>query len=599
MKAIFLTLSFVSAAFCGWTQDSARLIAFTPSGASDTTGTVIVRDTITAVAATKDSTGTAPDTVGFKFFHDEFNFIEYYDRSAVASFFNKWKDDTTPKITIAHFGDSHIQPGIFSGEVRKYMQTQKGDGGYGLIFPYSAAKTYPPLDYKTVHYGKWQYSKALEPRPKLPLGISGMTIRTIDAAAGFSITFRQPLPSHYKRLKLFFKPGPQSFDFRVMTRNYETVVPASTYSEDMPFVEIIVPDSTNFVHVQLLKSNDKQLNFEFYGVSLESEQNRGLVYHQLGVGGAPYTAVLEQVLIDTQLPSLAPDLVILDYGTNDFLYSQKIPADLGRQIVQTINWIRQISPGSTILLTSAQDMYRHGMNVAAAKEFSNMIRRIAKEQNCAFYDWYRISGGQYAMAKWVSARLARPDYIHLTKEGYLLKGRLFTQAFGHTFMAYADNNRPDSLVMEGISGINIDSTLIANEIILPNLITTRHRIRNGETLSEIADKYNVSVGSIMTRNNLKTSRIVAGKTLVISHKPLKSNATVIAAAAPAKKQKQQVMTPDVKANDPNVIHHKVASGDTLGHIAEKYHVSVKEIKRLNGLKSSRIIEGKVLLIQVK
>ncbi|MEJ0030837.1 MAG: hypothetical protein WDO15_10920 [Bacteroidota bacterium] len=93
--------------------------------------------------------------------------------SSLASFFNKWKDDTTPKITIAHFGDSHIQPGIFSGEVRKFMQNQKGDGGYGIIFPYSAAKTYSPLDYRTVHYGKWQYSKALEPRPRLPLGVFG------------------------------------------------------------------------------------------------------------------------------------------------------------------------------------------------------------------------------------------------------------------------------------------------------------------------------------------------------------------------------------------------------------------------------------------
>lgn len=593
MRAIFLTLFFVTFALGGFAQDSTRLIA--TSLPSDSTGAG------TLAAVVKDSTGIAPDTIGFKFFHDEFNYIEFYDRAALARFFSKWKDDSTPKISIAHFGDSHIQPGIFSGEVRKFMQNQKGEGGVGVIFPYSAAKTYSPLDYKTVHYGKWQYSKALEPRPRLPLGVSGMTIRTIDPAAGFNITFREPLPSHYKRLKLFFKPGKQSFDFRVMTRNYETVVPATAYSDEMPFVEIIVPDSTNFVHIQLLKSRDEQLNFEFYGLSLESEQNRGLVYHSLGVGGAPYTAVLEQVMIDAQLPALEPDLIILDYGTNDFLYSGKIPAQLGRQIVQTINWVRQLAPGADILLTSAQDMYRHGMNIAAAKEFSNMMRRIAREQNCGFYDWYRVSGGQYAMAKWVSARLGRPDYIHLSKEGYLLKGRLFTQAFTHTYQRFVENSQLDSLVMNNISGFNIDSTLIANEIKLPDLITTRHRIRNGETLSEIADKYNVSVGSIMARNNLKNSRIVAGKTLVIAHKPLRSApADAIASTArTVSKPVPKQQTPAVTPNDPNVIHYKVVSGDTLGHIAEKYNVSVKEIKRLNGLRSSKIVAGNVLLIQVK
>src|ERR1041385_242739 len=227
MRGIFLILVLVSGAQGAFAQDSTRLIPSTIM--SDSTGAG------TLATVVKDSTGIAPDTTGFKFFHDEFNYIEFYDRSALARFFNTWKDDMTPKITVAHFGDSHIQPGIFSGEVRKFMQNQKGDGGYGIIFPYSAAKTYSPLDYKTVHYGKWQYSKALEPRPRMPLGVSGMTIRTIDPAAGFSITFRESLPAHYRKLKLFFKPGPQSFDFRVMTRNNETVVMANSLHEDMPF----------------------------------------------------------------------------------------------------------------------------------------------------------------------------------------------------------------------------------------------------------------------------------------------------------------------------------------------------------------------------
>src|ERR1700759_3120631 len=123
MRAIFLALFFLIS-FIGFAQEIP----------SDSTGA----NTLAVVA--KDSTGIAADTTGFKFFHDEFNYFEFYDRGALANFFNKWKDDTTPKITIAHFGDSHIQPGIFSGEVRRYMQNQKGDGGYGMIFPYSAAK---------------------------------------------------------------------------------------------------------------------------------------------------------------------------------------------------------------------------------------------------------------------------------------------------------------------------------------------------------------------------------------------------------------------------------------------------------------------------
>ncbi len=476
----------------GFAQDS-TLVAST----SDTAKAILASSDTVPATTNKDTVALQPpDTTGMKFFSEEYNFIEFYSRTALQKFFDKWKDESTPKLTIAHFGDSHIQPGIFSGEVRKHMQTLKGDGGYGMMFPYSAARTYPPFDYKTNHYGKWQYSKALEPRPRLPLGVSGMTIRSIDPNAGFTVTFREAPPSHYRRLKLFFKPGKQSFDFKVITRHSEILVPASTYSAETPFAEIILPDSTNFIQVQLLKQQEQQLNFEFYGMSLESEQNRGLVYHSLGVGGAPFTAVLEQVMIDEQLPVLQPDLVILDYGTNDFLYTDRVAPQLGRQIVQTINWVRQLAPGASILLTSTQDMYRRGANIESSQLFAAMVRQIAREQDCGFYDWFRVSGGQYSMSRWVMARLARPDYIHLTKAGYQLKGKLFAQAFEHTLQRYSSDLSLDSLVMEGTTGIRLDSALIANQIKVPEVITTQHRIRNGETLSEIADRYHVSGQSL-------------------------------------------------------------------------------------------------------
>jgi len=48
---------------------------------------------------------------------------------------------------------------------------------------------------------------------------------------------------------------------------------------------------------------------------------------------------------------LDPDLVILDFGTNDFLYTERIAPELARDITQTIRWIRQLVPDVTILLT--------------------------------------------------------------------------------------------------------------------------------------------------------------------------------------------------------------------------------------------------------
>jgi LysM repeat protein len=525
---------------------------------------------------------TRADSVHHILIASKLNAIEFYNRSAVEPFFSRWHSDTVARLVVAHFGDSHIQPGIFTGEVRSFMQGEKGYGGMGMMFPYSAAKTYSPVQYKSVHYGRWLLAKGLEPYPKLPLGLSGMTIRTYDSAAGFTITFKEPPPPHYKKVKLYFKGGATSFDIRLLAGTFEAVVPASKKPDNVPFLEVMLGDSSSSLHVQLLKTGSKQSQFEFYGMSLESETGEGLIYHSLGVGGAPYKSLMAEVLGGVQLPTLEPDLVILDFGTNDFLYSEKIADDLERQIVQTVQWIRRLVPQATILLTTTQDMYRHGVNITAAKDFSLLVRRIAKKEGCALYDWYRISGGQYSMGRWVGQRLARADQIHLTAEGYKLKGKLLSAAVGQTINAYFSEPGIDSLVLFDLRADSVEADSLIRVAPAPPPSFVRHQIRNGESLSTIAEKYGVRVSEIMRVNRLSSSKIIAGDYLRIEINPGKK--------VVATKQRPVAAPPS------NAIQYKVVSGDTLSEIAERFNVSVRSIKRLNGMRTSRIVEGKTLLI---
>jgi membrane-bound lytic murein transglycosylase D len=57
----------------------------------------------------------------------------------------------------------------------------------------------------------------------------------------------------------------------------------------------------------------------------------------------------------------------------------------------------------------------------------------------------------------------------------------------------------------------------------------------------------------------------------------------------------EVITPTVEFAD-EVIYYKVKKGDSLGKIASKYHVSIQQLKKWNGLKSDRISKGKKLKI---
>lgn len=110
----------------------------------------------------------------------------------------------------------------------------------------------------------------------------------------------------------------------------------------------------------------------------------------------------------------------------------------------------------------------------------------------------------------------------------------------------------------------------------------RHQIRSGESLSTIAEKYGIRVADIRRVNRLSSSTIIAGEYLTIEYSPGKKTTTVRTKSTPTTSK--------------DVIQYKVVSGDTLGEIAERFHVSVKSIRKLNKLRSSKIVEGKTLLI---
>jgi LysM repeat protein len=49
----------------------------------------------------------------------------------------------------------------------------------------------------------------------------------------------------------------------------------------------------------------------------------------------------------------------------------------------------------------------------------------------------------------------------------------------------------------------------------PSSVTTKHKVKKGDTLSGIAAKYHVSVANLKKWNNLKSDKIQIGQTLII------------------------------------------------------------------------------------
>ena len=104
---------------------------------------------------------------------------------------------------------------------------------------------------------------------------------------------------------------------------------------------------------------------------------------------------------------------------------------------------------------------------------------------------------------------------------------------------------------------------------------TTHTVRAGDTLSDIASDYNVSVSALKRANGLRSSRIYPGKELRVP--------------APVARS-----TPERTAVGPG--SYKVQKGDTLYDIARRFGVSISDLRRANGLQTSRIYPGDVLRI---
>jgi len=104
----------------------------------------------------------------------------------------------------------------------------------------------------------------------------------------------------------------------------------------------------------------------------------------------------------------------------------------------------------------------------------------------------------------------------------------------------------------------------------------RHKIKEGQTLSHIADRYSVSVSSLKRLNNLRSHSIRAGKYLVIpvsSRKLSDYNLT----AYQRKKTLQNINRKGHK------VTHIVKSGDTFWDLSQTYKVKSHSIARWNGM----------------
>ncbi|MFM7666733.1 MAG: LysM peptidoglycan-binding domain-containing protein [Bacteroidota bacterium] len=472
---------------------------------------------------------------------NKLNFIQFQDATLFNQVVNGFNSARSTGYSIVHFGDSHIQAEGPTSVARKNLQALYGDAGRGMMFAYSAANSYSSILYGTSHTGNWTYAKSFQSAPKLPLGVSGMTVRTDEKNASLIFTLKQPNTS-YQKLRIFLKKDSSSFDFKILTADDQISLNIKDYlSTKLPYIEVPITGNQSKITIQLVQNSPSQNFFEFYGMSLETAQNKGVIYHSVGVGASQYGSLLLEELLDDQLPSLNPSLLILDFGTNNYLYDDKVKPELGPQIEEIITKLRSYSPKATILLTSTQDLYYKSKHVTSGIIFRNLIDSLAKKNNCLFWDWYAVSGGKKSLVKWRDAGYAQTDLVHLTTKGYELKGQLLFDAIKNSMDSLSKNSALQSLsipyseqreiVVEIVPEKKVEEKKVEEKKVEPKKpevkpqtpkkdtnkkpSTKVHIVKKGDTLYGIAAKYKTTVAQLKKSNKLKSENLQIGQKLII------------------------------------------------------------------------------------
>jgi membrane-bound lytic murein transglycosylase D len=128
-----------------------------------------------------------------------------------------------------------------------------------------------------------------------------------------------------------------------------------------------------------------------------------------------------------------------------------------------------------------------------------------------------------------------------------------------------------------------------------------HKVRRGDSLSEISDRYGITMSELKKWNHLRSNKAPMGRRLkIITKEAVASQDKKVTKPDTTSVKESTALTSNTAKNfkEEKVIsykdvvkYHKVKRGDNLGEISDKYGVSIAELKKWNKLRNNNLMVG--------
>jgi hypothetical protein len=349
------------------------------------------------------------------------------------------------KINIVHIGDSHIQADILTAIVRRNLQQEFGNAGRGLIVPLRVAGTNEPFNFITRSEVKWNSKRCVAVSDPLPIGVGGITIHTDKADAEIEI-YMNDLWSDYSfsNVTLFFLRHQTSFDFSIQdtARHELAAIRIADSPSSVNYSTVVLPTAMDAMKLKSIKKTEDQKQATIFGFNFANNKN-GILYHVVGVNGAKYEHYNAASLFAGQTAGLHPEIFIISLGTNEAISYPYLDNNFYRQIDKLVSSLRANNPHAKFILVTPPDAFRkktkHNPGVGIIRQ---QIIQYAVENGLAFYDMYKVCGGDQSSQGWRQSGLLRSDGVHFTRQGYEYQGQLLFYAFMRSYNNYVSLRHP-------------------------------------------------------------------------------------------------------------------------------------------------------------
>lgn len=320
------------------------------------------------------------------------------------------------------YGASHVAADFFSNVVRERLQTRFGDAGHGFLMPARPWRGYRHLGGVSVESPRrgWEGLRVrASTRDVEPLGHAGMAVEGDSANSWGRIDTGERAVG---RWVIFYLEQPEggSFDVSVDGRRVARIATASDEVRG-GFRAFTMPDAPHQLEVRLRGDGPVRI----FGSSVEREAP-GVIVDTMGLNGARAVSHLywQEEMHRQYLRMLAPDLVILAYGTNesgdDGHPIEEYEAELRAVVART----RGTVPDAACMLIGPSDrpMREDGEYVDRPRttEVNEVQRRVSRDMGCVYFDLVAFGGGPLSMLQWAHTNppFAQRDYVHFTGRGY-------------------------------------------------------------------------------------------------------------------------------------------------------------------------------------